>query len=117
MEPAIGVFLGDPDDQAQVCLHHLLLGLMRLAPPVLHLLNYFSELADFEFGLGGERMDLVTVLLDLVLLAGDEALSAQGRHGCRWHAGRRRMRELTEERTDAGLGIGRERGRGGNRGK
>src|SRR5262249_55411155 len=78
LEPAASVFLGDRDDQAQVCLHHLLLGLTRLAPPLLHRLNDFSELADLESGLAGKRMDLVTVLLDLVLLAGDEALPALG---------------------------------------
>src|SRR6516162_10133328 len=33
---AVGVFLGDGDDEAQVRLHHLLLGLARLALALLH---------------------------------------------------------------------------------
>src|SRR5499427_3702716 len=50
LQAAVGVFLGDGDDQAQVRLHHLLLGLSRLALALLHHLHDLAELADLEPG-------------------------------------------------------------------
>src|SRR5262249_24694998 len=78
LQAAVGVFLGDGDDEAQVCLHHLLLGLSRLALALLHHLHYLAELADLKPGLAGEHLDLMAVLLDLLLVARDEALPALG---------------------------------------
>src|SRR6266542_2647238 len=66
------------DDEAQVRLHHLLLGLARLALALLHHLHDLAELADLEPGLAGEYLDLVAVPLDLVLVASNEALPALG---------------------------------------
>src|SRR5258708_2639770 len=74
LQPAVGVFLGDRDDEAQVRLHHLLLGLARLALALLHHVHDLAELADLEPGLAREHLDLVAVLLYLVLVARDEAL-------------------------------------------
>src|SRR5262249_44700571 len=79
LQAAVGVFLGDGDDEAQVRLHHLLLGLARLALALLHHLHDLAELADFEPGLAREHLDLVAVLLDLLLVPRDEALPALGR--------------------------------------
>src|SRR5262249_18222794 len=53
-------------------------GLPRLALALLHHLHDLAELADLEPGLAGEHLDLVAVLLDLLLVAGDEALPAPG---------------------------------------
>src|SRR6266446_6033857 len=76
LQAAVGVFLGDGDDEAQIRLHHLLLGLARLTLALLHHLHNLAELADLEPGLASEHLDLVAVLLDLVLVFGDEALPA-----------------------------------------
>src|SRR5215475_9703130 len=76
LQAAVGVFLGDGDDQAQVRLHHLLLGLARLALALLHHLHDLAELADLEPGLAREHLNLVAVLLDLLLVPRDEALPA-----------------------------------------
>src|SRR5262249_6310274 len=73
---AVGVFLGDRDHEAQVRLHHLLLGLARLALALLHHVHDLAELADLEPGLTSEHLDLVAVLLDLVPVSRDEALPA-----------------------------------------
>src|SRR5262249_40749706 len=74
----VDVFLCDRDDEAQVCLHHLLLGLERLALASLHRVHNLSELADLKPGLTRRRMDLRAQLLDAVLVAGDEILPAVG---------------------------------------
>src|SRR5262252_5124563 len=79
LQAAVGVFLGDGDDEAQVRLHHLLLGLARLALALLHHVHDLAELADLESGLAREHLDLVAVLLDLLLVPRDEALPAPGR--------------------------------------
>src|SRR5438093_5165128 len=63
LQPTIGVFLGDRDDEAQVRLHQLLLGLTRLALALLHHLHDLAELADLEPGLTSEHLDLVCRLL------------------------------------------------------
>ena len=55
LQAAVGVFLGDRDDEAQVRLHHLLLGLAGLALALLHHLHDLAELADLEPGLARER--------------------------------------------------------------
>src|SRR5258708_36440353 len=74
LQAAVGVFLGNRDDEAQVRLHHLLLGLARLALALLHHVHDVAELADLKPGLAREHLDLVAVLLYLVLVARDEAL-------------------------------------------
>src|SRR6266403_2008492 len=78
LQAAVGVFLGDGDDEAQVRLHHLFLGLPRLALALLHHLHDLAELADLEPGLARQHLDLVAVLLDLLLVAGNEALPTLG---------------------------------------
>ena len=59
LQAAVGVLLGDGDDEAQVGLHHLLLGLARLALALLHGLDDAAELGDLEARLGGQRVDVV----------------------------------------------------------
>src|SRR5215475_1854759 len=76
LQTAVGVFLGDRDHEAQVRLHHLLLGLARLALALLHHVHDLAELADLEPGLTSEHLDLVAMLLDLVLVASDQAFPA-----------------------------------------
>src|SRR5438445_633743 len=78
LQAAVGVWLGDRDDEAQVRLHHLFLGLTRLAFALLHHLHDLAELADLEPGLARQHLDLVAMLLDLLLVAGDEALPTLG---------------------------------------
>ena len=78
LQTAVGVFLGDRDDEAQVCLHHFLLRLARLALALLHYMHDLAELADLEAGLARERVDLVAALLDIVRVLSDEALPALG---------------------------------------
>ena len=79
LQAAVGVFLGDGDDEAQVGLHHLLLGLARLALALLHHVHDLAEFADLDAGLRGEVVHQRADLLDAVLLLGDEALPAFGR--------------------------------------
>src|SRR6516165_4486675 len=74
----VGVFLCDRDDEAQVRLHHLLLGLERFALAFLHRVHNLPELANLEPGLTRQRMDLRAQLLDAVLVAGDKILPAVG---------------------------------------
>src|SRR5262245_43009505 len=74
LQAAVDVFLGDRDDEAQVRLNDLLLGLTRLALALLHYLHDLAELADLEPGLTGKHLDLVAVLLDLILVLGNETL-------------------------------------------
>src|SRR5262244_111347 len=76
LQAAVGVFLGDGDDEAQVRLHHLLLGPARLAIALLHHVYDVAKLADLEPGLAGEHLDLVAMLFDLVLVASNQALPA-----------------------------------------
>src|SRR5436190_11485526 len=78
LQAAVGVFLGDRDDETQVRLHHLLLRLPRLALALLHRLDDLAELADLDPGLARQHMNLVAVFLDLVLVLGDQALPAPG---------------------------------------
>src|SRR6516165_10420954 len=78
LQAAVGVFLGDGDDEAQVRLHHLLLGLARLALALLHHVHDFAELAQLDPVFAWQHLDLLAVLLDLLLVAGYEALPALG---------------------------------------
>ena len=78
LQAAVGVFLGDRDDEAQVGFDHFLLGLARFALALLHHVHDLAELADLEPGLGRQRMDVGAQLLDAVLVAGDEILPALG---------------------------------------
>ena len=54
------------------------MALAGLALALLHHVHDLAELADLEPGLAGEHLNLVAVLLDLVLVLGDEALPALG---------------------------------------
>src|SRR5215471_3851323 len=78
LKATVDVFLCDRDDQAQVRLHHLLLGLERFALAFLHHVHNLSELANLNAGLARQRMDLRAQLLDAVLVAGDKILPAVG---------------------------------------
>ena len=78
LQAAVGVFLGDRDDEAQVRLDHFLLGLARLALALLHHVDDLAELADLEAGLARERLDVGADLLDAVLVVRDEVLPALG---------------------------------------
>ena len=78
LQAAVGVFLGDGDDEAQVRLHHLLLRLARLAFALLHHVHDIAELADLEAGLRRERVNVRSQLLDAVLVVSDEVLPALG---------------------------------------
>ena len=62
LQAAVGVLLGDGDDEAKVGLHHLLLGLAGLALALLHGLDDAAELGDLEARLGGQRVDVVADL-------------------------------------------------------
>ena len=61
MRSAVRVFLGDRDDQAEVSLYHLLLGLARLTLALLHHVHDLAELADLQPSLAGQHLDLVAV--------------------------------------------------------
>src|SRR5580704_7550288 len=79
LQAAVGVFLGDRDDEAKVGLHHLLLGLARLALALVHHLLDLAEFADLQTRLTRQRMDVAAHLLDLVLVARDQTFPALGR--------------------------------------
>src|SRR5262249_46234062 len=64
LQAAVGVFLGDGNDEAQIGLDHLLLGLARLALALLHDVHDAAELADLQAGLGSEIGDLAADILD-----------------------------------------------------
>ena len=55
LQAAVGIFLGDRNDEAQIGLDHFLLGLARLALALLHHMDDAAEFLDFEAGLGRER--------------------------------------------------------------
>ena len=79
LQAAVGVFLGDRDDEAEVGFDHLLLGLAGLALALLHEVHDLAEFADLKSGLAGELVDVAADFLDLVLVLGDEVLPALGR--------------------------------------
>jgi hypothetical protein len=78
LQATIGVFFSDRDDEAQISLHHLFLGLARFALTLLHHMHDPAKLADFEPGLACEDLDIVAVLLDLVFVSGDQVPPAPG---------------------------------------
>ena len=76
LQATVGVLLRDRDDEAQVCLHHLLLGLLSLALALLHHVHDLAEFADLEAGLARQSVYLMTVLINPILVVGGEALPA-----------------------------------------
>ena len=76
LEAAVGVLLGDRDDEAQVGLDHFLLGPAGLALALLHRGDDALELGDVETDGAGEIGDLATNAFDLVAVAGGVALPA-----------------------------------------
>ena len=72
LKPAVRVFLGDGNHQAQIGLDHLLLRLARLALALLHDVHDAAELGDLKPGLGGEVMDLAADVLDQPALVAHE---------------------------------------------
>ena len=85
LQAAVGVFLGDGDDEAQVRLHHFLLRLARLALALLHHVHDLAEFGDLDAGLPGELVHQRADFLDAVLVLGDEILPALG--GRVWRCG------------------------------
>src|SRR6266853_3634791 len=65
LQAAIGVFLGDRDDEAEIGLDHLLLRPRRLALAALHRADDAPELADRQTGLGRGDGDLTAQLHDV----------------------------------------------------
>ena len=76
LQAAIGVFLGDRNDEPQVRLDHFLLGLTRLALAFLNHMDDLAEFLDFETRLGREPVNFREQILDLLLGVGDEILPA-----------------------------------------
>ena len=76
LQAAIGVFLGDGDDQAQIGLDHFLLGDAGFALALLHRLDVAAEFADRLAGFLRQGLDLLAQRLDLVALVGDEIVPA-----------------------------------------
>src|SRR6185295_14386623 len=68
LQPAIGVFLGDRDDEPEVRLDHLLLGDPGLALALLDLVDDAAELAEAHAGGLGDLGDLGADALDRALL-------------------------------------------------
>ena len=79
LQAAVGVFLGDGNDEAQVGLHHLLLGLAGFALALLHHVHDLAEFRNLHAGLCGEVVHQRADLLDAILFLGDEVLPALGR--------------------------------------
>src|SRR3546814_1656810 len=76
LQPAIGVFLGDRDDEAQVGLDHFLLGAARLLLALLHGADDAAELDQRHARLGRDAADLGTQRLDLLAVLLGELLPA-----------------------------------------
>src|SRR5712672_2734514 len=78
LQAAVGVFLRDRDDEAEIGLHHLLLGLARLALALLHHMDDLAELQDLKAGLARQLVDVGAQVLDAIFVAGNEVLPAPG---------------------------------------
>ena len=65
MQAAIGVFLGDGDDEAKIGLNHFLLGLTGLALALLHGLDNAAIIINRHASLGGEDGDFLADITDL----------------------------------------------------
>src|SRR6266436_3392001 len=78
LQAAVGVFLRDRDDEAQIGLHHLLLGLARFALALLHHMDDLAEFLDLEAGLARQLVDVGAQVLYAILVAGNEVLPALG---------------------------------------
>ena len=72
LQAAVGVFLGDRDDEAEVGLDHFLLGDARLALGLLDLVDDAAELAERSAGRLGDVGDLGADALDGVALGRGE---------------------------------------------
>src|SRR5919106_771916 len=72
LQAAVGIFLGDRDDEPQVRLDHLLLGDPRLALALLHHVDDPAELAERHAGGLGDLGDLGADALDRRRLLGAE---------------------------------------------
>ena len=76
LQAAVGVLLGDRNDQAQVGFDHLLLGLAGLALALLDMANDAPELGDLEAGFGRQIEDVGADRIDLPGLVLDEVRPA-----------------------------------------
>ena len=72
LQAAIGVFLGDGDHEAEVCLDHFLLGDASFAFALLDALNDLAEIIDRDADFLGNGRDLVADFFDLLGLAFEE---------------------------------------------
>ena len=96
LQAAVGVFLGDGNDEAQVGLDHFLLRLTGLALALLHGLDDAAVFGNFKPGLGRELMDLAANALDVFAFALDELrpVSCHCRRRGRATSGRVRCRNI-----------------------
>ena len=76
LQAAVGVFLGNRDDEPEVGFHHLLLGDAGLALALLHHRHDAAELGDLQAGQRGQFEDLVADDADRFLLVVDKFLPA-----------------------------------------
>src|SRR5206468_9625344 len=72
LQAAVGVFLGDGDNEAEVGLDHFLLGDARLALGLLDLVDDAPELTERSAGLLGDGRDLIADALNGVAFRGGE---------------------------------------------
>src|SRR5690606_4640471 len=68
LQPAIGVFLRDGNNETKVRLHHFLLRDARLALTLLHRRNDAAIFGNIETGFGSQRLDFLTQFLHLIAL-------------------------------------------------
>ncbi len=76
LQPAVRVFLGDRNHQAQVCLDHFLFGLAGFFFALLHLLNNAAEFRDIQPDILADLRHVIAQFFDLVRRAFDEHLPA-----------------------------------------
>src|SRR5260370_38482201 len=76
LQAAIGVFLRNRDDQAQVGLDHFRFGLVGLTLALLHPASNSADLADVETSLAGDSMDLRSISRDALGIPADQTVPA-----------------------------------------
>src|SRR5690242_8508442 len=79
LQPAVGVFLGDRDDEPEIGLDHLLLGTAGLALAALDRLYDAAEFGDRQFRLASNLRNRGAVARDIVEMLLDELWPAAAR--------------------------------------